>query len=147
MLRDFVGAGRKLHFTDVDDVVDAVDQKVELCAVFPRIYPATRGTFYSRDSECVQDLRIMLKAQHFECVAAPTVVFRLTLDLQPLVAATLRPFREEPEIEKRVEIDELNQFVFGLLAKGTITPNESAIFKIVQGLGHAPATLDRKFLD
>ena len=111
------------------------------------LYPATRGTFYSRDSECVQDLRIMLKAQHFECVAAPTVVFRLTLDLQPLVAATLRPFREEPEIEKRVEIDELNQFVFGLLAKGTITPNESAIFKIVQGLGHAPATLDRKFLD
>ena len=132
MLRDFVGAGRKLHFTDVDDVVDAVDQKVELCAVFPRIYPATWGTFYSRDSECV---------------AAPTVVFRLTLDLQPLVAAALRPFREEPEIEKRVEIDELNQFVFGLLAKGTITPNESAIFKIVQGLGHAPATLDRKFLD
>ena len=97
MLRDFVGAGRELHFTDVDDVVDAVDQKVELCAVFPRIYPATWGTFYSRDSECVQDLRIMLKAQHFECVAAPTVVFRLTLDLQPLVAATLRPFREDDE--------------------------------------------------
>ena len=97
MLRDFVGAGRKLHFTDVDDVVDAVDQKVELCAVFPRIYPATWGTFYSRDSECVQDLRIMLKAQHFECVAAPTVVFRLSLDLQPLVAATLRPFREDDE--------------------------------------------------
>ena len=48
--------------------------------------------------------------------------------MQPLVAATLRPFREEPEIEKRVEIDELNQFVFGLLAKGTITPIESAIF-------------------
>jgi hypothetical protein len=40
-------------------------------------------------------LRIMLKAQHFECVAAPTVVFRLTLDLQPLVAAPLRPFRED----------------------------------------------------
>ena len=39
----------------------------------------------------------MLKAQHFECVAAPTVVFRLSLDLQPLVAATLRPFREDDE--------------------------------------------------
>ena len=142
MLRDFVGAGRKLHFSDVDDVVDAVDQKVELCAVLPRIYPATRGTFYSRDSECVQDLRIMLKAQHFECVAAPTVVFRLTLDLQPLVAATLRPFREEPEIEKRVEIDELNQFVFCLFAKGTITPDEAAIFKIFQGLGYGTTAFD-----
>ena len=79
MLRDFVGAGRKLHFTDVDDVVDAVDQKVELCAVFPRIYPATWGTFYSRDSECVQDLRIMLNISIFD--------FELTDDEMKQLAA------------------------------------------------------------
>ena len=68
-----------LHFTDVDDVVDAVDQKVELCAVFPRIYPTAWGTFYSRDSECVQDLRIMLNISIFD--------FELTDDEMKQIAA------------------------------------------------------------
>ena len=79
MLRDFVGAGRKLHFTDVDDVVDAIDQKVELSAVFPRICPTAWGTFYSRDSECVQDLRIMLNISIFD--------FELTDDEMKQIAA------------------------------------------------------------
>lgn len=46
----------------------------------------------------------MLPAYHFECIAAPAVAFRFSLDLLPLVAAALRPFCEKSEIKKRIEI-------------------------------------------
>ena len=64
-LGDFVRRAREFHLTDVDRLVSAVDDKVELCAFACLVvfsYPAASSALYARDSQGLLDLGDVVQA-------------------------------------------------------------------------------------
>ncbi len=54
---NFEGIDRKFHFTEIDNLVAAVDNEVNLCFLAVRFtYPCRRACLYATDAQCLFDL-------------------------------------------------------------------------------------------
>ena len=144
-LADFVLVLGKLHLTQINDVVAAVDDKVDLrAALAVAALREPRGVFGedARNAQLPLDLRDMLQTQGLESQSCPCVVGWRGQGVRPIVFVFAVMLLHETVIEQGVEIRKAVERVFLVAAEIAVGLDEIAAAEVFQQLGERSAVGD-----
>ena len=115
----------------IDDFVIAVNQKVNLSALFRvrALFDKRRGTgINARYAQRLFYLRDMLQADVFKGITAPGFISLGLAEMLPGLAAIMRFILHKLKVEKGILIREAVEFALFLFAERKIGRNETGLF-------------------
>ena len=135
---------RVFHFADVDHVVGAVKQEIDLGSdrinLVPGMPPGVGLGVDAANPECIAHLVQMLKAKALESESAPCgLLLRGDCRCPEVAVGSLSV--QKLEVEQGEVVDQLIKAVPALVAERPVSADEAAFLQRLQGIGELPGLL------